>query len=114
MAQVERPGLEQLTRYPAVLPAQATYTRDILENALRRRKLSLNVGMSTNYLETLKMLAVTGLGWALLPATMLSHELVCLEFADLRLTRRLGVVTHQKRTLSNAAQAMLQACQDHV
>jgi DNA-binding transcriptional LysR family regulator len=60
------------------------------------------------------MLAVTGLGWALLPATMLSHELVCLEFADLRLTRRLGVVTHQKRTLSNAAQAMLQACQDHV
>jgi DNA-binding transcriptional LysR family regulator len=104
------PSLEALLRYPAVLPAPATYTRDILEKALRERGLDLQVGMTTNYLETLKMLAVAGLGWALLPATMLDSELHSLTIPEMMLTRRLGIVTHARRTLSNAARAMVETC----
>lgn len=106
-------SLDALLAYPAVLPAPATYTRQILEQALQERGLHLRVGMTTNYLETLKMLAVTGLGWALLPATMLDRNLVQLSFPGLRLSRRLGIVTHAKRTLSNAARAMIESCEIH-
>lgn len=96
-----------------MLPAPATYTRDILEQALREHGLKPRVGMTTNYLETLKMLAVTGLGWALLPATMLDQDLVELDFSDIQLSRKLGIVTHAKRTLSNAAKAMIESCRKH-
>jgi DNA-binding transcriptional LysR family regulator len=57
-------------------------------------------------------LVVTGLGWGLLPATLLDSGLVSLAVEDLRLARRLGVVTHAGRTLSNAALRMLWACRD--
>ncbi len=106
-------SLEALLACPAVLPAPATYTREILEQALAERGLELHIGMTTNYLETLKMLAVTGLGWALLPATMLDPDLVELSFSGLTLSRQLGIVTHERRTLSNAAQAMIESCKAH-
>ena len=61
--------------------------------------------MSTNYLETLKMLVSAGQGWSLLPETMLNHELVALRL-PLRLKRELGIVVHASRTLSNAASAL--------
>ncbi len=108
-----RADLAELLQHPAVLPSEATYTRAILQQALHARDLSLRVGMTTNYLETLKMLAVTGLGWTLLPRTMLDPELVELAVPELRLTRRLGLVMHQRRTLSNAAAAMREVCRAH-
>jgi DNA-binding transcriptional LysR family regulator len=106
-------SLAELLECPAVLPAPATYTRDILERALRRRGLELTVGLTTNYLETLKMLAVTGLGWALLPATMVDGSLRTLDVPGLALARELGIVTHARRTLSNAARAMRAVCLEH-
>ncbi|OOY84191.1 LysR family transcriptional regulator, partial [Solemya velum gill symbiont] len=83
-----------------------TYTRQILEKAFSRLGLQLTVNMSTNYLETLKMLAETGLGWSVIPHTMLSSELKIID-CEMKLTRHLGAVTHRMRTLSNAAKAML-------
>jgi DNA-binding transcriptional LysR family regulator len=99
--------LDELTAYAAVLPGPTTYTRQILEKAFSRLGLQLTVNMSTNYLETLKMLAETGLGWSVIPHTMLSSELKIIE-CDMKLTRNLGAVTHRMRTLSNAAKAMLE------
>jgi DNA-binding transcriptional LysR family regulator len=106
------PSLDQLVRFPAVLPSPDTYTRNILEQALARQGLALHAGMTTDYLETLKMLAVTGLGWALLPATMLDSRLSVLEFPGLALRRRLGLVAHAQRSLSNAARAMWDICEE--
>jgi DNA-binding transcriptional LysR family regulator len=112
LARDPAPSLETLVAHPAVLPAPNTYTRDILEQALAARGLAPRVGLCTNYLETLKMLAVTGLGWALLPATMLDADLRALHFPDLALARRLAIVTHDRRTLSNAARAMIRCCSE--
>lgn len=98
-------SLEQLTRYPAVLPGPTTYTRAILEDKLAEYSLHPTVNMSTNYLETLKMLVSTGQGWSLLPATMLDQEVIALDLPVL-LERQLGIVTHSGRTLSNAASAL--------
>lgn len=99
-------SLEQLVAHPAVLSGADTYTRSILVEALRPHGLAPRVVMSTDYLETLRMLVATGLGWSLLPANMAEPDLVRLD-TPLRLSRQLGVVHHRSRTLSNAARAML-------
>jgi DNA-binding transcriptional LysR family regulator len=57
------------------------------------------------------MVAV-GLGWSVLPSTMLDADLVELPIAGLRLERTLGVVRHTGHTLSNAAGALLAILQD--
>jgi len=110
LAERERVALEDLLAYPAVLPGNTTYTRGILERAVRMRGLPLNVAMATNYLETLHMLVATGLGWSLLPATLLDRQVTRLQVDGVTLSRQLGVVTHRKRSLSNAATEMVRAC----
>lgn len=106
LAEKQQLSLQALAKYPAVLPGPQTYTQQILQLELKRLGLELETSLSTNYLETLKMLVITGLGWSLLPATMVDETLHTLK-TDLSLERQLGSVVHHKRTLSNAAKAML-------
>ncbi len=109
------PRLEDLAAWPAVLPGAGTYTGQILRALFAARGISLRIGMSTNYLETLRMLASIGLGWSVLPDTMLSSDLHRLPITGLRLERKLGYVLHRNRSLSNAARALLallDACAD--
>ena len=106
LAGAARVSLKQLVAHPAVLPGPDTYTRSILIQALRPHGLTPRVVMSTDYLETLRMLVATGLGWSLLPADMAEPDLVALN-TPLKLRRELGVVHHRSRTLSGAARAML-------
>ncbi|MEJ1298278.1 MAG: LysR family transcriptional regulator [Candidatus Sedimenticola sp. (ex Thyasira tokunagai)] len=111
LATITTPKLEDLTHYPAVLAAKGTYTRGILEQALEPIGLPLQVGMATNYLETLRMMVSIGLGWSLLPESMVKGDnLRVLNIQELKLSRQLGSVTHRDRTLSNAARAMVEAC----
>jgi DNA-binding transcriptional LysR family regulator len=56
------------------------------------------------------MLVATGLGWSLLPATLLDDDVTALQVDGLHLTRLLGAVTHQRRSLSNAAREIIRAC----
>ncbi len=107
LAGTEQLSLKQLTRFPAVLPGPTTYTRSILEEALRKQHLDITLGMSTNYMETLKMLAEINLGWSLLPRTMLGHSKLVILPVKLKLKRSLGLVTHTGRILSNPAQALI-------
>ncbi len=102
--------LPELLRYPAVLPGTTTYTRGILESAVHEAGVEIHVAMATNYLETLHMLVATGLGWSLLPATVLDGEVHALRVEGMELSRELGAVTHRKRSLSNAARKMIETC----
>jgi len=79
---------------------------------LRNEGLALNVAMETNYLETLRMLVSTGLGWSLLPKTLIADDIREIKIPKVQLQRELGVVTHEKRSLSNAAQAMIRLCEE--
>ena len=98
--------LQQLADYPAILPTRGTYTRQTFEQTLRKHKLELNVSLSTNYLETIKMMVSVGLGWSVLPRSMLNQELITLKIKGIKLERKLGIVWHSGHTLSNAAKAM--------
>jgi len=99
--------LNELAQHVAVLPATNTYTRQIAEQAFSRLNLSLEVALSTNYLETIKMLVSVGIGWSLLPNTMLDKHISKLPVEELSLQRSLGIVYHRERTLSNAARALI-------
>jgi DNA-binding transcriptional LysR family regulator len=103
-----RPNLEpgDLAPYPAVLPARGTYTREIAEAAFERFGVKPAVSLSTNYLETIKMLVSVGLGWSILPVSMVDEDITVLSIASLQPVRTLGIVEHTGRTLSNAAQAL--------
>ncbi|MBI5462124.1 MAG: LysR family transcriptional regulator [Gammaproteobacteria bacterium] len=107
LAQRRRVQLADLAAYPAILPATSTYTRQIAEQAFHALGLNLRSSLSTNYLETIKMLVSVGLGWSLLPQTMVDAQLRALPVRELRLQRTLGAVHHRERTLSNAARVMV-------
>jgi DNA-binding transcriptional LysR family regulator len=108
LASRRRTTLAQLCEHRAILPAPNTYTRQHIEERFAAESLQPPVGMSTNYLETIKMLVSVGLGWSVLPQSMLGDDLHVLSVPGIRLQRQLGAVWHRNRTLSNAAQAMLE------
>ncbi len=107
LASRRRVKLSELAQHPAILPAPSTYTRQIAEQAFRELGLTLNVALSTNYLETIKMLVSVGIGWSLLPLTMLDALISKLPVQNITLQRSLGIVYHRERSLSNAASALI-------
>jgi DNA-binding transcriptional LysR family regulator len=102
-----RPELAALLEYPAVLPGLDTFTGQIVRTHFERGGRRLQLRLSTNYLETLRMMAAVGLGWTVLPDHMAGEDLTRLQVRGVRLTRGLGLVTHRERTPSRAAQAFI-------
>lgn len=100
--------MQDLTHHDAVLPGHLTFTRGIVEKAFAEQDLELNVALSTNYMETLKMMVSIGLGWSLLPESMIDEHLTTLNLYHPPITRPLGYLYHRDRTLSNAARQMIQ------
>lgn len=104
-------SLKHLSAYPAILPEADTFTFKLLMEKFKQQNLSLNNPMPTNYLETIKMLVSVGLGWSLLPESMLENAeemgISALAVEQIQLTRPLGYLHLQDRTLSNAAKAFI-------
>jgi DNA-binding transcriptional LysR family regulator len=108
LAQLRTAPLRVLLEHPAILPGPGTYTREIILKALGSLRGKIRVDMTTNYLEVLKMLAAIGLGWTALPRTMIDEDLKVVQIKNMKtIQRSLGIVTHAKRTLSNAGEAMV-------
>jgi len=96
-----------LLNYPAILPGPGTITRELILSALAPVRDGINIGMATNYMEVLKMLAAIGLGWSALPHTLIDENLHILKVEGVKIERQLGIVLHRERSLSNAARAMM-------
>lgn len=115
LSTLEHPTLKDLSAYPAILPEANTFTFKLLAEQFKQQNLTLNAPMPTNYLETIKMLVSVGLGWSLLPETMLGSladkteeaGLIAINIDQVKLTRPLGLLYLQGRTLSNAAKAFI-------
>lgn len=112
LAQAGRLSLAQLTDYPAILPASQTFTRQIVAEQFLHHQLPLKVAMSTNYLDTIRMMVAIGLGWSLLPQTMIDASLCVLDTGSEPIQRQLGYIYHRNRTLSNGANRLLQLLHD--
>jgi len=98
--------LQQFTEINAILPERGTYTHSIIEKEFEKNKLKLHSKFSTNYLETIKMMVSVGLGWSVLPETLIDKDLFVISIPGISFKRQLGVIQHKQRTLSNAALAM--------
>lgn len=99
--------LADLSKVPAILPEPDTITFQLVERIFKQQGLSLHAPMPTNYLETIKMMVTVGMGWSMLPKSMLDIHCHELAWPDIPLKRSLGVIYLNSRTLSNAARAFL-------
>jgi len=98
--------LESLSHYPAILPSDKTFTRRLVDQHFQSKELNINVSISTNYLETIKMMVSIGLGWSVLPASMIDAQVKSIAVDGFKISRKLGVVQHVGHSSSNAARAM--------
>ncbi len=105
--------LADVALHPAVFPGGNTFTHHIVQGLFQAQGLTPNIAMSTNYLETIKMMVSIGLAWSVLPRTMLDDQVVRLPLPGIQLQRRLGYILHRERTLSNAARAFMAPCSTH-
>lgn len=108
LARKRRVPLSELADLPALLPDAATYTHRIVTAELARHGVVPRVRLATNYLETLKMLVGIGLGWSVLPRSMIDRSLRPLRIPGFSPRRELGVVWHRRRTLSAPAQRLIE------
>lgn len=100
-------NLQALNQFAAILPAPNTFTRQIVAEQFHKQGLELRVEMSTNYLDTIRMMVSIGLGWSLLPETMIDNSLQVLNTHSAPIERDLGYIFHRERTLSNAASQLM-------
>ena len=98
--------LDDLMQYPSILPAAQTYTAQITLAEFEKKGLKPKVSMSNNPLESIRMLVSIGLGWSVLPSTLVNQDLVRLDI-DLEMKRQLGMVWHPGRTQSKAAKVLV-------
>ncbi len=112
LASAGRLSIRQLLNHTAILPSPGTYTRQLIDAALGL-DATVHTLFETHYLETIKSMVQAGLGWSMLPLSMLDDSLVALDIRRGRATRQLGTVVHRMRTLSNAANAMVNVLTDY-
>ncbi len=98
---------KDLNKYGIILQSHNTYTRHIVEDALK-----LNAGtrviMESNYLETIKAMIQNKLGWGVLPESMIDNSLHQIPVKGAKMKRELGMLFHASRTFSNPANALLE------
>jgi DNA-binding transcriptional LysR family regulator len=107
LAQAKSLQLAELTPYQAILPDTNTSTTRLIKTLFDQQQQPLEITMVTNHLDTIKMMVSIGLGWGVLPATMISDEIATLPVKHPPLLRTLGCIYHRQRTLNNAAHRFL-------
>ena len=108
LASQQQVDLAQLQQHRAILPGPKTFTRQITAERFTEQGLALEVAMSTNNLDTIKMLVKNGLGWSLLPQIMIDKDMRELNTDQPSIYRELGYIYHRDRTLSNAAKRFIE------
>lgn len=106
-------SLKQLSQQAAILPDLNTFTGRLVKATFDKASLPLKLNMTTNYLETIKMMVSVGLGWSILPTTLIDEHMQILDVPEANLQRELGVIKHQKRSLGNAAKAFYRVLEEH-
>lgn len=107
LAQQHNLSLQDLIEYPSLLPATQTYTSQITLAEFEKQALKPKISMSNNPLESIRMLVSIGLGWSVLPKTLVNQELQQLDIA-VDMNRELGMVWHPGRTQSKAVLELIE------
>jgi DNA-binding transcriptional LysR family regulator len=103
--------LADLSPHQAIMPDINTYTTRMIKDLFDREQQPLDITMVTNHLDTIKMMLSIGLGWGVLPSSIIDDQLKVLDVSHPPLTRSLGCIHHNQRSLNNAARAFLEQLQ---
>lgn len=106
LANKQHVNTDDLINMPAILPSHETFTRSMIDQQLALKDMP-PIALETNYMETIKMMVSIGLGWGVLPKSMIHNELVEFDIEGVNISRELGTVIHKNRTLSSASREML-------
>ena len=106
--------LKDIANYGIILPEAGTTTRNTIEAAFSKKKLTPNVAMEVAYIETIKGLVKAGLGISILPDKAVEQEisggiLVKSKIQDATFSRNLGVVYLKDKFLSRPAVEFLRS-----
>lgn len=99
--------LNELTHTTAILPDVNTTTSQIIEQTFQKHNIPLKRVLHVNYLETIRALVTHGIGWSLLPESLVNDELSVLTVDKVNLTRNLGIIRHKQRTISRGAKLFM-------
>lgn len=108
LATLENLRLADLSPHQAIMPDINTYTTRVIKELFDREGQSLDITMVTNHLDTIKMMLSIGLGWGVLPSSLIDDQLKVLDVSHPPLTRSLGCIHHNQRSLNNAARLFLE------
>ena len=100
--------LADLSPHRAIMPDINTYTTRLIKDLFDRENQPLDITMVTNHLDTIKMMLSIGLGWGVLPSSIIDQQLKVLDVSHPTLTRSLGCIYHNQRSLTNAARVFLE------
>jgi LysR family carnitine catabolism transcriptional activator len=104
--------LRDLRAYPLILTGQDTSVRQIIERTLAEQRLPVQVAQEATYMSTAIGMVHAGLGVAILPESALMPEpgtrLRAIAIKDPVLTRDIGILTRTGRSLSPAAQRLVE------
>ena len=106
LAKSKTTRIKQLSEYGVLIQSHSTHTRDIIDHALKLDS-NIKIIMESNYLETIKAMIQNGLGWGVLPESMIDESLHRLTIRNVKMKRYLGTLLHASRTLSSPADALL-------
>lgn len=107
LAKAQLLKLADLSAYQAIMPDINTYTTRLIKSLFDRQQQPLEITIVTNHLDTIKMMLAVGLGWGVLPESMIDGQVSVLPVKHPPLTRPLGSIFHKQRSLNNAALAFL-------
>lgn len=107
LAQQKTVTREKLAEHGVLIQSHSTHTRNIIDNALNLDE-NIKIIMESNYLETIKAMIQNGLGWGVLPESMIDDSLHQLKIKGVKMERHLGILLHASRTLSSPANALLE------
>lgn len=103
--------MEQLATFQAVLPASTTTTFQLIKHLFETHALTLKASIPTNDLETIKMMVSVGIGWSVLPETMLDGNVQQLVTKVNTPYRHLGAVSIKRKKPGKAALAFIEEAQ---
>ncbi len=108
LAQLTHIQLNDLSPYQVIMPDTNTYTTRLIKELFDQQGQSLNINMVTNHLDTIKMMLSIGLGWGVLPESIIDNQLKILDVNCPPISRSLGYIYHSQRSLNNAASAFVE------
>jgi DNA-binding transcriptional LysR family regulator len=104
--------LHELLACPLIVTGRDSGVREILQDALKRARLSVTFAFDVNYLSTALGMVKAGLGIAILPDVVAkmdsSGEICCVAIHKPVLTRKVEVIQMKDRSLSPSAVQMVE------